>query len=63
MEAAQAAFKEVQSKWGKKYPRKLKSWEENLPTLLTFYNYPASIRPMVYTTNHMERTIKDFEND
>lgn len=59
-EAAQAAFRDTNTKWGTKYPREMKSWEDNLPTLLTFYHYPQMLRPILYTTNHMERTVKEF---
>ncbi|MCR8635875.1 IS256 family transposase, partial [Paenibacillus sp. N5-1-1-5] len=34
---AMAAFDTVKAKWGKKYPKEIKSWEDQLPTLLTFY--------------------------
>lgn len=55
-----AAFQVVKGKWGKKYPKELKSWEDNLPTLLTFYNYPAMIKEAIYTSNPIERMIKEF---
>lgn len=36
-DVAQSVFEEFKEKWGKQYPKKVKAWEEHLPTLLTFY--------------------------
>ena len=57
---ALAAFDTVKDKWQKKYPKEIKSWEEQLPTLLTFYKYPALIKQAIYTSNPIERTNKEF---
>lgn len=57
---ARSAFESVQAKWGKKYPKEMKSWEEQLPTLLTFYKYPAMIRGAIYTSNPIERMNKEI---
>ncbi|WP_409345074.1 IS256 family transposase [Paenibacillus sp. MBLB4367] len=57
---AMAAFDTVKAKWGKKYPREMKSWEDQLPTLLTFYKYPALIKEAIYTSNPIERMNKEF---
>lgn len=57
---ALAAFASVKDKWGRKYPKEMKSWEDQLPMLLTFYKYPAMIKQAIYTSNPIERTIKEF---
>ncbi|OAS26021.1 IS256 family transposase [Paenibacillus oryzisoli] len=57
---ALAAFDTVKAKWGKKYPKELDSWEEQLSTLLTFYNYPSLIKGAIYTSNPIERTNKEL---
>lgn len=57
---ALAAFDAVKEKWGKKYPREIRSWEEQLDTLLTFYKYPAAIKNSIYTSNPIERMNKEF---
>jgi transposase-like protein len=44
----------------KKYAREVQSWEKDLDVLLTFMKYPLSIRSVIYTTNAIERTIKDI---
>ncbi|MDP7978755.1 IS256 family transposase [Bacillus sp. WLY-B-L8] len=56
---AQEAFKNAKEKWGKKYKKEVDSWEKDLPVLLTFYKYPKEIRQYLYTTNMIERTIKE----
>lgn len=57
---ALAAFDTVKSKWGKLYPKEMKSWENQLSTLLTFYKYPAAIKKAIYTSNAIERMNKEF---
>lgn len=59
-EAAIQAFREFEKKWSKKYAREVQSWEKDLDVLLTFMKYPLSIRSVIYTTNAIERTIKDI---
>lgn len=53
-------FEEFKSKWSKRYPREVQSWENELNALLTFMDYPNSIRSVIYTTNVIERTIKEI---
>lgn len=57
---ALAAFDTVKAKWGKLYPKEMKSWESQLSTLLTFYKYPAAIKNAIYTSNAIERMNKEF---
>lgn len=57
---AEEQFHLFQEKWQTKYPREVSSWEQDLPVLLTFLKYPSSIRSVIYTTNWIERTIKDI---
>ncbi|QCT04555.1 transposase mutator type [Paenibacillus algicola] len=59
-EMALAAFDTVKSKWGKLYPKEMKSWESQLSTLLTFYKYPAALKKAIYTSNPIERMNKEF---
>mgnify|MGYP002377175983 CR=1 FL=1 len=58
--AAIQAFHEFEKKWSKKYAREVQSWEKDLDVLLKFMKYPLSIRCVIYTTNEIERTIKDI---
>ena len=38
-------------KWDNKYPQIGKSWRTHWPNLITFFDYPAEIRKVIYTTN------------
>lgn len=53
-EEAETKLLELAEKWGNKYPLALKSWENNWEDLATFFNYPAQIRRLIYTTNTIE---------
>jgi putative transposase len=57
---ALAAFDTVKAKWGKTYPKEIKSWEDQLKTLLAFFKYPQLIRDAIYTSNPIERMNKEF---
>lgn len=57
---ALAAFDTVKAKWSKLYPKEMRSWEEQLSTLLTFYKYPAPIKEAIYTSNPIERMNKEI---
>ncbi len=41
-------------KWEKKYPLVVESWQRNWLRLTRFFEYPAAIRKVVYTTNTVE---------
>lgn len=53
-EEAETKLLELAEKWGDKYPLALKSWENNWQDLTTYFNYPAEIRRLIYTTNTIE---------
>lgn len=57
---ALACFRMFESKWNVRYPREVQSWREDLDDLLCFYKYPSLIRSSIYTTNSIERTIKEI---
>ncbi|MGE5351036.1 MAG: IS256 family transposase [Acidobacteriota bacterium] len=44
----------LDEKWGKKYPLVIKQWKDNWEYLATFFEYPAEIRKIIYTTNAVE---------
>jgi transposase-like protein len=44
----------LESKWGKKYPVVLDSWNRNWEKLSAYFSYSESIRKMIYTTNAVE---------
>ncbi|MFD2076970.1 IS256 family transposase [Geobacillus jurassicus] len=53
-------FQQFESKWSSKHPREVQSWANELDVLLTFMDDPNSIRSVIYTTNAIERTIKEI---
>lgn len=53
-QAASDALAAFKSKWGKKYPHAILSWERNWENLTAFFKYPMEIRNMIYTTNAIE---------
>jgi putative transposase len=58
-EEALKGFEKFKKKWQSKYPKLVKSWEQELYKLLTFLKYPEAIQRVIYTTNLIERTIKE----
>lgn len=59
-EMALQMFQQFESKWSSKYPREVQSWANELDALLTFMDDPSRIRSVIYTTNTIERTIKEI---
>ncbi len=41
-------------KWSDKYAIAVRSWENNWDELSTFFDFPAEIRRLIYTTNTIE---------
>lgn len=60
-EEAERQFKAFKETWQSKHPKVVKSWEKDLDVLLTFLDYPSSIQRMIYTTNIIERTMKEIK--
>lgn len=58
---AKNQFKAFKEAWQNKHPKIVKSWEEDLDVLLTFLDYPSSIQRLIYTTNIIERTMKEIK--
>jgi len=53
-EAAEANLVKLGNRWRDTYAVAVRSWENNWPDLSTFFNYPAEIRRLIYTTNTVE---------
>lgn len=53
-EAAWAALNDFAKKWDSKYSYAIKSWRDNWDELTVFFDYPAEIRKIIYTTNLIE---------
>ncbi len=53
-EAASLALDAFEQKWESKYCYAVRSWRTNWDDLTTFFDYPAEIRKIIYTTNLIE---------
>jgi len=53
-EAAHDNFLTVKEKWGARYPKLIESWEKHWDGLTTFYDFPAEVKNLIYTTNPIE---------
>jgi len=53
-EAAEANLVKLADQWRSKYAVAVRSWENNWDDLATFFDYPAEIRRLIYTTNSVE---------
>lgn len=51
---ARRALSVFADKWDKQYPEISRKWEEKWIELSAFFDYPADIRRMIYTTNAVE---------
>ncbi len=63
LDGAQEAFCRLETKWEKKYPYAIKSWQANWDDLTVFFGFPSEIRTIIYTTNIIEnlnRNIRKF---
>lgn len=53
-EAALHALGDLETKWDSKYAYATKSWRANWDELTAFFDFPAEIRKIIYTTNLIE---------
>ena len=60
LEEAESHLVEFAERWRKQYPSCVKSWEDNWEVLGTFFEYPAEIRKIIYTTNIIEGLNRQF---
>jgi putative transposase len=54
VEEAEMRLAEFDAKWGMEYPSIVQSWQRNWPRIVPFFDYPAEIRKVIYTTNAIE---------
>lgn len=59
-EQAELALEKLIEKWGAKYPSAVHGWKSNWENLSTFFQFPAEIRKMIYTTNAVEAVHRQF---
>lgn len=53
-EDAEANLLRLDETWSSKYAAAVKSWQKNWEELATFFDFPAEIRRLIYTTNSVE---------
>jgi len=44
----------LEDKWGEKYPHAVASWVKNWEHISAYFQYPPTLRKLVYTTNAVE---------
>lgn len=54
VEQAEIALDEFEQKWDEKFASISQSWRRNWSRLTPFFDYPADIRKVIYTTNAIE---------
>jgi transposase-like protein len=54
LDAAKAAFEALKADWGENYPGAVKIWSENFKFVEQLFEFPATIRKVIYTTNAIE---------
>jgi transposase-like protein len=54
LQMAEEYLDQAEEKWGQKYSVIFKSWRNNWNRLSHFFEYPAAIRKIIYTTNPIE---------
>jgi putative transposase len=53
-EEAESNLRTLNETWGGKYAAAIRSWKNNWDDLATFFEFPAEIRRLIYTTNPVE---------
>lgn len=51
----------LREQWGKQYPKIVARWEAKADALLAFLKHPRENRPYLYTTNQLERLVKEVK--
>jgi len=54
IEEAEMRLAEFAAKWSAGYPAIVQSWQRNWARIVPFFDYPAEIRKVIYTTNAIE---------
>lgn len=54
LEIAELRLQDLGAKWGNKYEKVIESWQNNWTKLTTYFQYDATIRKLIYTTNTIE---------
>lgn len=58
---ALTALDNFRERWGGKYPQVVAGWTGNSAAILRFFDYPEPLRPLIRSTNLLERLIKEVK--
>ncbi|MCD5409067.1 transposase, partial [Candidatus Bipolaricaulota bacterium] len=61
LEQAHEALRELEKRWTERYPDLVAGWLQKSYALLEFLNHPKEIRSYLYTTNQLERLMKEVK--
>ena len=61
IEQAHEALKRLEERWTSRYPDMVAKWLKKSYALLEFLNHPKAIRAYLYTTNQLERLMKELK--
>jgi transposase-like protein len=59
-EVAEEALIQLEDKWAAKCPHAVAGWRANWTHLATYFQFPAEVRKMIYTTNSVEAVHRQF---
>jgi len=59
-ELAESALQRLEEKWGTKCLHAVAGWRVNWTHLATYFQFPAEVRKMIYTTNAVEAVHRQF---
>ena len=60
LEAAEVALERLEEVWGERAEASVATWKNNWHNLSTFFQFPAEVRKMIYTTNAVEALHRQF---
>jgi len=61
VEQAHDALKVLEERWAGRYPDLVAKWLRKSYALLEFMSHPKAIQPYLYTTNQLERLMKEVK--
>ncbi len=59
-EVAESNLEKLEEKWGAKCPSAVQGWRTNWTNLATYFQFPAEVRKMIYTTNAVEALHRQY---
>lgn len=59
-ELAESSLQKLEEKWGTKCPHAVSGWRANWTHLATYFQFPAEVRKMIYTTNAVEALHRQY---